>query len=179
MKPLVTLSALLALGPWATAVAGADPLKADDWRESLPFVEPDPWLEQEAVLPPYPSDADLLEVSIDDGGAGYRYYLDVKHLSRGIDNTMRYTVVIESRAGARNVLFEGLRCEAPEYKTYAIGSGESLRPVATASWEPIAGMRVHRFRAELRTHFFCDPRARALQPRQVVQRIKYSPQGAN
>jgi len=82
--------------------------------------EKKPWRELQAQLPKYPADGSLVAFP----GApatGHRYFVDRGSISIGEDGVVRYTLVIKTSGGATNVTFEGIRCEAREYKTYAAG----------------------------------------------------------
>jgi hypothetical protein len=166
---------LFVLGAAAGCVRGAGG-QADDlhWPKGPDITEPEPWREQGVALPAYPRAENLLEVSVDDAGAGMRYLLDSASLAVGEDGVVRYTLVIESRGGARNVLFEGLRCEVPEYRTYAIGTPEdTFREVSGSGWELIPGRGLLRYRAHLRDLYFCRG-GRASTPRQILDRVRYA-----
>lgn len=79
-----------------------------------------PWRELQAQLPKYPANENLIAFS----GApatGHRYFIDRASISIGEDGVVRYTLVIKTSGGATNVTFEGIRCEAREQKTYALG----------------------------------------------------------
>lgn len=144
------------------------------------FIEPEPWKEQQSALPAYPDEKDLLEVQVDDAGSGRTYYLDAKSLSTGADDVVRYTVVIVSRTGARNVLFEGIRCITREYKTYAYGAADGkLHEFPESRWELISGRGTTVYRRDLYAHYVCDPQQFALQPEKVIERVKYPTPNSN
>ncbi len=144
------------------------------------FIEPEPWKEGQAVLPSYPDEKDLLEVSVDDADAGRTYYLDAKSLSVGADGVTRYTVVIVSRTGAKNVLFEGIRCDTEEYKTYAYGAlDNTLRATPESRWAPISGRGATVYRQQFYEYYLCSPQRSPWNPEQVIQRVKYPAQNSN
>jgi hypothetical protein len=95
------------------------------------------WSEMQAHLPAYPKAAQLAEFAID-GRAGYRFALDQASLSVGADGVTRYTVVIDSPAGARTVNFEATRCTTGERKIYAFGRADGTwSKNRAARWDPI------------------------------------------
>ena len=51
-----------------------------------------------------------------------KIYLDEKSISLAQDEIVRFTLVVETSSGTRNVFYEGLRCDTREYKTYAVGT---------------------------------------------------------
>lgn len=96
------------------------------------------WNEVAAQIPPAPMDANLIEF-FENAGGTYRFSIDTNAISIGADGVVRYTLVGQSRAGARSVSYEGIRCATREIKLYAFGHsdgtwGRSQRD----SWEPIA-----------------------------------------
>ena len=114
------------------------------------------WEEQEAPLPAYPDVRSLVELPVPQAGPGYTFGIVLDALGVGDDEVVRYTVVIRSAGGARNVLFEGLRCGANEFKTYAYGRPDgSFRPVRAPRWQRITDRGVMAFRGELAHGYFC------------------------
>ncbi len=127
----------------------------DDVRPGI--TDPEPWAEAQYQLPPFPTDQDLVEFQVDDPKARFRYFIDGKHLSVGEDGVVRYTLVMQSTQGARNVSVEGLRCDIREVKTYAYGGGrDKIRALRDPQWEriPLSGPYWHHL--ELRNYYFCD-----------------------
>ena len=79
-----------------------------------------PFKEDAVTLPAPPVDRDA--VPFDVGGrdeSPLRFAIDPKSVSIGKDNVVRYTVLITSKTGARNVNYEGLRCDTAERRIYA------------------------------------------------------------
>ena len=130
------------------------------------------WQEESVRMPPWPRDADLVEVKLDHSDTAFRHFIDTKSLSTGGDGVVRYTLVAESDSGARNVSFEGLRCTPKgKYKTYAYGAGSRFTPTSIAEdWRPVderAGDRLH---FELWKHYLCVPRL--FQPRPKKDQVR-------
>jgi len=165
----VLLGLMAALTP---ATADEDPWYTD--------VAPEPWggeptEERPVEIPPSPVAKNLLPLDYE--YRGYRYFIDRDSLS--IDESrrvVRYTVVIESPEGVRNVLFEGIRCGPGDYRTYAYAAGEGpLQAAASSEWNPIRSGSAFGFRRDLREIYLC----RGLTPRdhvdEMVRRIQYPP----
>ncbi|EGY60356.1 CNP1-like family [Ralstonia pickettii] len=79
-----------------------------------------PFKEDAVTFPAPPVDRDA--VPFDVGGrdeSPLRFAIDPKSVSIGKDNVVRYTVLITSKTGARNVNYEGLRCDTAERRIYA------------------------------------------------------------
>lgn len=131
------------------------------------------WKELESVLPAYPDDRDLIPVPLQPADT-VKAYLDRKSLSRAADRVGRYTLVLESPSGARNVFFEGIRCETKEYKTYAIGADGAFQTMEEPAWRPIPYFERNAFRFTLYKHYVCDDStSSARTPRELIQSLKY------
>src|SRR5580692_1571868 len=98
------------------------------------------FVEQKDVAPPPLPDYQALlpfEVS---KGTSLTFAIDPKSLSIGTDGVVRYTVVITSPAGARNVRYEGIRCgDGQMWKMYAAidEDGAAWDIDTTTDWEKI------------------------------------------
>lgn len=118
------------------------------------------WSEGAVSLPPWPSDKNLIEISLDRPGGRFTYYLDSLSLETGRDGVVRYTIVAEAHSGARNVTFEGIRCTpGGAYRIYAFGHKGSFQ-LATGGddWQPITGSPDRGAQEELWRHYLCVPR---------------------
>jgi len=131
------------------------------------WIEEQAWQEAEVKLPPYPKDEALVEFQVDRPNDRFRYFLDRDAISvDGGDGVVRYTVVMESDRGARNLAHEGIRCETLEYKIYAYGGKDGqFQPVRHPQWKAIRADSYNRFRRDLYDFYFCDN----LLPRQSEQ----------
>jgi hypothetical protein len=118
------------------------------------------WQEEAVSMPAWPRDADLVEIKIDGPTDDLRHAIDIRNLATGNDGVVRYTLVTESRSGARNVSFEGLRCTPKgRFKRYAYGSDSRFLPTRdTEQWQAIDERSRDRFRYELWRHYLCVPR---------------------
>lgn len=119
--------------------------------------EPEPWIEREFQMPPYPDDRDLLRVEPVRTDPQFDYWVDGKNLSIGDDGVVRYTLVISAKTGnARNLRVEGIRCGTTEYRTYAYGTGRgTLKPARRSAWAPIRNDASDHIRADLKRYYFC------------------------
>lgn len=136
-----------------------------DFDESL--VEK--WKESEVTLPSYPKDGDLLAVSLPPADT-LKIYIDRQSLSRGADRVVRFSLVVESPSGARNVFYDGIRCETREYKTYAIGNPDrAFTPVKEATWRRISQPAINAFRYYLYRHYICDTHSTGRAPEELVR----------
>jgi hypothetical protein len=131
------------------------------------------WLEQVPAVPPYPAREALVELPVVTEGERFRYWVDLPSISVGADGVVRYTVVIESPQGARNVFFEGIDCRREDYRIYAYGvDGERLQPVPDGKWRRIEARGALAYRDELFRQYLCDPRRFALPEPQIRRRLE-------
>ena len=80
-----------------------------------------PFKEEAVTFPAPPVDRDAVPFDVVGGrnASPLRFAIDPKSVSIGKDNVVRYTVLITSKTGARNVNYEGLRCDTAERRIYA------------------------------------------------------------
>lgn len=162
------LCALIAACGLQLAMAESGP------RPNFEFTEPAPWKETEKTLPPYPNDEDLLPVQLSAGSSSFEYFIDAKTLSSTSDDVVSYTLVLSSNNGAKNVMREGIRCGMRQYKTYAYGSGDGvLQAVQEPSWQKIVRTGPLSFRNDLYNYYLCNEFHQALQPKQIIDRLKH------
>ena len=79
------------------------------------------WVEEPTNVPPYPLEANLLEFNVvDQQGSRFRFFSDSASIETGKrDGVVRYTLVIRSRKGGDNVMFEAMHCAARQFKRSA------------------------------------------------------------
>jgi len=139
------------------------------------YVEPEAWKEDEVVIPPYPKQDDLIPVDLDRAEMPFDFYIDAKNLRVSPNSgVIRYTVLIESNSGAKNVLFEGIRCDSREFRTYAYGTYDGkLVKAQTSNWDSIrdSGFMIHRY--GFYRHYMCSEYRNPHPVETVLQKIKY------
>ena len=148
-------------------------LEAPGFNENIEEWE---FTEDAVNLPDYPNFDNLLKVRIDASGGLFDYSIDPDSLSIGRDGVVLVTVVISSSRGARNVVFEGYRCDTREYKTFAYGtSSNSFYSLPDSQWKEI--LRVtgssQDYRRELVTTYLCSIYRQALPREEILRLIKY------
>lgn len=131
------------------------------------------WSESDGIkYPGVPREADLVRLDPQLFNGRYEYFIDPTSVSMGADEVLRFAVVLESKAGVRNIFYEGIRCATYEFKTYAYASqGGQFKPLGSASWKKLKHTRdydYHRLLAEL---YVCDQNGWALGEKQVRKRI--------
>ncbi|HEC11915.1 MAG TPA: hypothetical protein ENI80_01470 [Acidiferrobacteraceae bacterium] len=131
------------------------------------------WNEGETQIPAYPKDRNLMEVAGSPTDRG-RLFVDSRSVTLGKDKVVRFAYVIESTSGARNVFFEGIRCDAQQYKTYAYGTPEGKwKPISDPKWQPLRYWGQSPYRYNLARDYLCAENEYARSPRDIVRRIKY------
>ena len=153
------LTALYASGPaQAQAYALED---AVDWKESP--VPPPPAFDVKKLIP--------LEVS---AGSSLNYGIDPASISiTDSDNLVRYVIVASNASGARNVMYEGIRCSTGEYKTYGRYSPDGKwNMVANPQWQSMFGSMPSKHAFRFAKAGACDGAASASSVYVLVSRLK-------
>ena len=137
-------------------------------------VNPDAMDWKEGEVPPAPAfDAGKLLVFDVSTGSSLVYGVDPATLRIGDDGIVRYVMVATSRSGARNVLYEGIRCSSGEFKTYARHSAEGgWRAVDKPEWRSMFGNMPSRHAVQLARTAACSNSAPASSVGEIVQRLK-------
>lgn len=116
-------------------------------RERLP--------EQDLEFPPAPMDADLRQVTLRNL-TDNKVELDSKALAVTPDAIVRYTLVVTSPQGARNVSYEGIRCDPAEWKTFALGRSDGTWATPSqAEWQMVEERGYNAIRYTLAKDYFC------------------------
>lgn len=137
------------------------------------FVEDEtPWEEIASQLPAYPKNENLIAFDVSSATSN-KFMIDTASLSVGTDGVIRYTVVIESAAGARTVNFEGMRCDPPEYKIYGFGQedGKWLEN-KYASWQPYKMRSLLSYHKALFEDHFCPDWIRIRDAEEGIGNLK-------
>ncbi len=140
-----------------------------------PNVEEYVWEEQNTEIPSFPEDENLVEFQVTRPNAAFSYFIDANSLSyTKEDGIVRYTVVIKSKTGAKNVAFEGMRCSTKEYKTYAFGNGKGtfVKP-RKFEWKPLNNNGYTRYRKDLSDFYFCNIHIVNLSAEKIIAEMKY------
>ncbi|MGD2117288.1 MAG: CNP1-like family protein [Chromatiales bacterium] len=117
-----------------------------------------PWKEQQDEIPAPPTDEQLTEVDIDHPPVGFKVYVSRDSVSVGEkDAVIRYWLVLKA-GKSRNAMYEGVRCDTIEYKTYAYENRwkkGKVNKVNAPQWIAISGEDQNRYRIELFKYYFC------------------------
>lgn len=172
----LTLLALLFVVPpeaYAAGYKGPRESALDDFGK-FDESKAEKWKELESPLPAWPEDAHLIRARMP---VTYtlKVYIDEKSITLPADGIARFTLVVESSSGVRNVFYEGYYCETREYKTYATGTPDkTFEPVKKPKWERVQYYDVNAFRFQLLRYHVCNPESLslALRPQDFVRRLK-------
>ena len=149
-------------------------IETDDPDLGGGFIEGPEWKEGNVVIPPYPQIDELIKIQLDRADQPFNFYLDPKSVAIGEDGVVRYTVVIESYSGARNVLYEGIRCETEEYRAYAYGTSDGKFSKATvANWTRFRQSDGMTHRYNFYKYYMCDELKNVLPRNGILQRVRY------
>lgn len=113
------------------------------------------WQEAAVEFPAFPRHEDLLAFYVS-AATDNRFFVDGSTLSIGGDGVVRYVLVIEAAGGARNVSFEGMRCETRERRIYASGRVDGTWSRSrNDEWKKIPSLAANRHHAALYFDYFC------------------------
>ena len=131
-----------------------------------------PWQEIAVQFPALPTDANLLPFDVS-ATATQRFAIDPQSLTVGTDGVVRYTLVTQSQAGAKNVSYEAIRCASLEYKVYALGHADGTWSRARRDqWQPIVNNAMNRQQAALVQDYFCLANSPASSAAEMLRRLR-------
>ena len=135
------------------------------------FDEPE-WSETQVPLPPAFDMKKL--VAVDMPGSALAYGVDPASIQISKkDGIVRYVMVATSTSGARNVMYEGLRCSTGEFKTYSRYSPDGeWKPVTDAQWRSVFGNMPSKHALRFARAGACDGATSASTVDVLVSRLK-------
>lgn len=114
-----------------------------------------PWQELEVRFPAPPKVEALTPFYVS-ATTENRFFVDTSSLSVDADGVVRYVLVVTTSGGARNVTYEGMRCDTRERRMYASGRADtSWSKSRRIGWEPIRDVVANRHYAALFYEYFC------------------------
>lgn len=134
--------------------------------------DPD-WKESEAPPPPAFDMGKLLTFEVTFNSA-LTYGVDPASISISTaDSIVRYVMVATSASGARNVMYEAIRCATGEFKTYARYTPDGKWvPVANPEWRSMFANTPSRHALRFARVAACDSAAPTTTVREMVFRLK-------
>ncbi len=167
---LFTCLLLCQLFQQAAVAIGPD----DDDPELGGYVESKKWQEGAAVIPDYPDEDNLVKVEMERTNLPFTAYIDTSSLSVSQNDLVRYTILIKSNSGAVNVFYEGIRCSAIQYRTYAYGTSDGkMIKASNSEWQPIVGNSSMAHRYNLFHYYVCDKEHLPYKLNVIKNRIRY------
>jgi hypothetical protein len=134
------------------------------------------WTENKiGELPPLPQAGNLLPFNVSQN-TPLHFAIDSKSLTVGSDGIVRYTVVVTSPSGARNVNYEGIRCETYEWRLYAGLNADHDgwdRTVAN-DWQRIENGELNAYHAALYQDYFCANKIPTGSAKLIVENIRFN-----
>ena len=173
---LLTLCLLWPAPLLAQVPVESDPGIEQDLRGQRLDRSQEAWQEEVVELPPYPgAGADLLRLPVSRAMTAIEVFIDRASISLGADGVSRYTVVVTSSRGARNVVFEGLQCSRGAYRVYAFGDGRgAFGPRQQTVWQPVRGEQgAYSYRRLLGLEILCDQYGTPRTPAEAVHQLRY------
>lgn len=136
------------------------------------FQESYDWKEGEVPPPPAYDTGKLLTFKL--GAASMLVYgVDPASISISkADSVVRYVMVATSESGARNVMYEGLRCATGEFKTYARQTGGTWQAVSNPEWRSVFDRMPSPHALVFARMAACDARAPAGNVAEIVSKMK-------
>ena len=130
------------------------------------------WSEVVVKLPAYPKTENLIPFNVSSATRN-KHFIDADSISVGEDRVVRYTVIIEAAGGAKNVSFEGIRCESVERRLYAFGHPDGTWSKArNAGWEGIKLRSLLSYQKALFEDHFCPDDIRVKDGKEAVQNLR-------
>ena len=158
MKAIVLALACIAGSAVLAGCSHTPPNPKDDTTFHYLLDRTSEWTENKVeTLPPLPNTQDLINFDVSQN-TPLHFAVDGKSLNVGSDGVIRYTVVITSPTGARNVNYEGIRCETYEWRLYAGLNADHDgwdRTVAN-DWTRIENGDLNAYHASLYQDYFCE-----------------------
>jgi hypothetical protein len=174
MKAVARIFSVLTLATLVVACASKTS-SGDEDDGIVDIFAPKPFHETSVRLPAPPVDQAALPFVV--GQSTLNFAVDPKSVSVGSDDVVRYTVIITSSTGARNVSFEGIRCYSRERKLYATlrtSDNTWTRNMSKEEdgWLPMTSLAANAYGRTLAEDFFCEGRGIAGPAEKLVQRIR-------
>lgn len=138
------------------------------------YQEPEPWKEGKTIIPAYPKQGShLIEFDVPRTPSRYKFLIDSSTLNLGADEVVRYNIVIDT-GSAKNVFFDGIRCNVKQYKNYAYGVSGKMLENSDAKWQSISREITNPFRYALYNGLLCsDDFSPPFKVPDMIQNLKY------
>jgi hypothetical protein len=139
------------------------------------FDRPSTWTEKKVdTLPPLPQAGDLLPFTVSQN-TPLQFAIDAKSLTVDSDGVVRYSIVITSPSGARNVNYEGIRCDDYQWKLYAglNADHDGWDRTVQNDWSRIENGDLNAYHAALYQDYFCTSKMPTGKADAILNNIRY------
>ena len=130
------------------------------------------WNEVEIKLPNAPPSKQLKPffVSIN---TPLTFAIDAESIELGKDDVTRYIIVITSPSGAKQVSYEGIRCEKYEWRLYGnLQSDSQWRRTPGSKWQFIMPNSYNRYHSALAKDAFCENSIPRRNIKEIISLLK-------
>ena len=137
------------------------------------LTDPSDWKESDVPPPPAYDMSKLLTFEVT-RSSPLVYGVDPASFSISkTDGVVRYVVVATSPAGAKNVIYEGLRCSTGEVRTYARANLDGAwTPVTKSEWKSVYDISLPRHSLRFAQVAACQSAAPVSSVRDLVRKLK-------
>ncbi len=102
----------------------------------------------------------------------YRVYIDPRSLQTGKDRVVRFTSVLVSPSGVRNITYEGLHCGERAYRRFAYGAQGSWHGLPGSAWQPVTRGGISGYRSVLYYRYMCNPAEPHKDAEDIVRQLR-------
>lgn len=104
-----------------------------------------------------------------------KFAIDPASLTVGTDGVVRYTIVIASPTGARNVNYEGIRCDTYEWRLYASLDADhnGWDQTVANDWSRIENGTLNAYHAALYADYFCANKLPVSKAPTIIENLRY------
>jgi len=126
------------------------------------------------TLPALPQSNNVLPFEVSTTSA-LKFGIDANSVSVGEDGIVRFTAVITSPAGARNVYYEGIRCDNYTWRLYAAANeaGTAWDRSVANDWDRIPTSDLNSYQGALYQDYMCESRLPTGNAKGIVNRIRF------
>jgi hypothetical protein len=171
----VIAASATALAVLAGCSSSKTPTNQDDGVFTYLLDRKSNWTEDKiTTMPPLPQASNLLPFNVSQN-TPLNFAVDKSSLTVGKDGVVRYVIVVTSPAGARNVNYEGIRCDTYEWRRYAsINDDQNGWDQDVAfDFKRIENGELNAYQAALYQDYFCTSKLPVGTAEQIVHNIQY------
>ncbi|PXW24433.1 CNP1-like family protein [Paraburkholderia caballeronis] len=177
MKRFALVAGCVAAGVLLAACSGIrQPSNKDDSDFAYLLDRKGVWTENKVTsLPPLPQpNAKLMSFDVSND-TPLSFAIDPASLSVGTDGVVRYTIVITTPTGARNVNYEGIRCDTYEWRLYGSlnADHDGWDQTVANDWDRIEKGTLNAYHSVLYQDYFCANKMPAGKAPVIVQNLRY------